>query len=235
MKPLTLSIIILISFSSNLWASQPLVRESSILFPSTNKVITYTTHMKIYSDPEEANKHHKPVYVTEKPLIVSEWERLLVIVTGHYYEDITISIKIYDFNGNFIRETKTVFGGIKLHLMKQTKRILLCQQSGHYEMGSSYLLDSNGALVQELKHGSPARYCASTANNEFFWIIVNKIKPALNSPKAFAGLLPYSIVSVYDKNGLLIKSFKTEEKKDVIINNEDEQYTISVPEPEIPG
>jgi hypothetical protein len=40
---------------------------------------------------------------------------------------------------------------------------------------------------------------------------------------------------VYDKNGLLIKTFETEEKKDVIINYKNKHYTISVPEPEIPG
>ncbi len=207
------------------WAAQPIIEETRIVFKPSNAVVKYSPHVVSHSNPEEANRKSEPVYITEKVLDIPQWEKILIIKQGHYYEDIDVSISIYNYEGEFIKKTEPVFGGISILFMENSKRFFLCQQSGHYDLKTGYLYDMNGILKKEVDQGKPAALCETSKDNQIFWTIQNYLKK---------DMVPYSKVKVFNFNGEWIKSLETENQKEIKLKHGAQEYLINVPQPQIP-
>jgi hypothetical protein len=223
MKIRTGGVILLLMFVASIaHAKAPTIEDGKISF-ANGKIVTYIPNRVINSNPEEAHKKGEPVSISEKPVLIDSWRRLVLIKTSTLYEDKSKEITIYDYDGNILK-TAIPFVGDSLFL-KKTKRIFLAQQSAHNLINKSFLLDENGQLLKEIEQSHNVFDYGHSKDDKVIWLLSNAVKDGK----------PFTTIKIFDYNGNVIKAMESEREEKINFQYNGVSYEFTVKAPKMPG
>lgn len=203
-------------------ARVPEIGETQIRFVG-GKVLQYHPHRILHARPEDALKKGEPVALAEKPVLVPAWARLVLIRVATLYEGETQEVSVYDYKGDLLNSPKKIVGTV--FLLDKVNRILLAQQSAHYLVTESYLLDGNGALVRLVPQPQNVSSFGFSDDQEMIWFVSSRIEAGRAVGQ----------VTVIDTDGNRLAELSFYEAKTIDVRHKGRSYTIKVEAPQIPG
>lgn len=201
----------------------PIINSGNVNF-YTGSNIKYTPHSIIHNDPEEAHRRNEPVAISEKPELVTRWERLIIITAKMMYEEEVKRIRVFNYKGELVGTSPEFMGNI--YYLCKANRIFLGQISSHYLVKASYLLDIDGNIIREIKQEPDVYEFGFSKDEKVLWVLSAHI----------ANGIPVTLVQLYDiGNGDYI-GIKESTKSGVIkIEYEGKEYEVIVGTPQVPG
>lgn len=235
--PSLLSLVALIGISGegpSANESVPEITETAIRF-SGGGILQYHRKKILHSKPSEALKSREPVSISEKPVLIMRWKRLVLVRTIDYFEGGAKEIMVYDYKGNALIPPRRIMG--EVFFLENTNRIFLGQTSAHFRVDKSFLLDQDGNLVREIPQPETVWDFGSSADGRIIWIISHHIKAPKNlfplgDPR---NLIPLGRLKVLDSDGVEIKTIEFLEEKTIEVQHNSNIYKIHVKAPKIPG
>jgi hypothetical protein len=213
----------------------PTIDKDKIIFLG-GKTLPYHSHVVLFSRPEEALKSQSPVSLTEQPVVLGSWQRVVLIRVSNYFEGSTKEIRVYNYKGDLVHPATTVSANSSrplsdLFFLKATRRIFVGQRSSHHLVEESFLLNDNGGLVKAIPQPETVVGFGVSDDDQLVWIISVDVEldsgPTIS--KRTVGLL-----HVFDANGEAVTTRKFYAAGTVRIIYKDKSYSISVKEPELP-
>lgn len=197
----------------------PEIKDGKVVFQSGTFI--KFGEKRLFEDPEEALEKGLPVIVSSKPIIVHEWQRVLLVTKQQYFEGGNTVLRIFNFDGDTVSPIMTFWGDITL--LKTQKRMLLGPDLG--DKSKTFIVDINGSMLARIDHKNYLYRFDTSEDEKIFWAISFKMKDRI----------PFSVLDVYEFNGVSL--FKKEFRKAInyIYDHEGVKYPIQIPEPDIPG
>lgn len=223
MKIKTYIAILSILFVTSIACAQSPTIEDSIIHFANGEKIKFVPYQVVNSNPEEAHKKGEPVSISEKPILIDDWKRLILIKTLTLYEDKAKEITIYDYEGNILK-TAMSFVGDSIFLEK-TKRIFLAQQSAHYLIKKSFLLDENGRLLKEIDQSHNVIDYGHSKDDRVLWLLSSTLK----------GGKPFTTIKIVDYDGNVIKTMESKKEEKIKFQYNGVTYEFTVKAPKMPG
>jgi hypothetical protein len=201
--------------------SPPIIKGQDIVFDN-GQAISFIEKKILFNNPKDALEAGKPVSVSERPLLIKEWKRLIFFREKFYYEGAETNLSIYDYSGHLIGPTRTFTG--KAYFLKNVKRILLAQISSHMRVDQSLLLDSNGKIIEKIKHGEIFDVDISE-DEQLLWFHANDLEDSK----------PVARVMIFNNDGKKIDEKRLSQAGKIKIKYKGKDYDIKVKEPDYPG
>jgi hypothetical protein len=221
MKGCLLVILSGLVYLSTAYASVPVITDDFVRFDS-GFLLKYSQKEELFSNPRVALEKNLPVFITEKPVLIEEWERMFLIRKNLYYEGSTTELSVYDFSGHLLSPSLKFTG--EARFLTKKNRILLAQISAHRMVGRSFLLDKDGKLLATIKHGEISDFGVSD-DEKLIWFYSNR---ATNGK-------PYTRILFANIDGDIVAQKDIDESGEVTIDFEGRSYSVKVDRPELPG
>lgn len=202
--------------------TDPMIQSNRVVF-SNGKELSFENYRVVHKNPLEAQKKKEPVIVRQKPVLVKEWRRLLLIETQELYEDELKMISIYDYAGSLRGNSQLFFG--KVLVLENAGRILLAQQSAHHSVRTSTILDTNGETLFEISLPPNVFRYEVTIDKKLVWILSSHLSKGR----------PYVKAMLVNLEGKTVGELDTFDEKEIGFNYGEKLYTIRVPAPQPPG
>jgi hypothetical protein len=200
----------------------PEIKEGKVVFPS-GKTLEYQAERRVHASAEEALRKGEPVSISERPVLIESWKRLALIRVAKLYEGETQEVSLYNYEGTLLSPPRKITGVV--FLLEKVNRILLAQQSAHYLVTESYLLDVNGQLVRTISQPQNVSAFGFSNDERLIWIISNSL----------ANGRPVGELRLLDSDGVLVEKLTFAEAKEVEVDYRGKQYRIKVAAPQMPG
>lgn len=200
----------------------PSIEEGRIVFIG-GKTIRYESKKTLHSGLEKALSASTVVAISEKPILVRPWKRLVIIKTETLFEGSTRQILVYDYHGNLLGSSRKVYG--EVFLIEAKQRIFLGQKSSHYLVKESYLLDADTKLIRVVPHSQNVVSFGYSEDGELVWIVSSHIQDKK----------PVGEIKVVDSNGNEIGVFTFSKAQKIKVKHKGTTYIIATEAPDIPG
>ena len=204
------------------YAKSPEIIQDKIVF-SNGKTLKYVSNAIVKPNTKNNINCDNPATISQLPVIIDEWKRLILIETTFLSEGTTKKLNIYNYSGEQLAISPLITGEILF--LKKTGRIMLAQQSAHYIVAKSFLMDINGNIIKEIKHPNNVFSFSHSEDEKVMWLLSTHIKKEK----------PFVRVKVFDFNGIFLQTLESFETKTINIDYENNSYKIHIPPPRVPG
>lgn len=218
---ITSLLFILVSSLAMAGDSVPELFEDHVKF-SNGINLYYESHRVLFANPELARAKRLPVSISEKPIVIKEWEQVVVLKTNHYYEGGTTELILYDYSGESIFPSLEITG--EVYFLRTQHRILMVEVSAHYKTDNSFILSNTGRLLAKIYHGEIFDVGISFDEN-VIWFYSSVVVDGS----------PMTKVSVFDVEGKAIKDITVKEAGLVKFEYLNKTYSLDIGPPDFPG
>ncbi len=200
---------------------EPEINDKSVAF-SNGITLQYTKKERFFADASVAQAKRLPVYITESPRIIYEWNIVALVTELHYFEGSVKKLSLYDYEGSLIVPVFEVVGDI-LYLSDKRK-IILFGNSAHYDIDFSFVYSLDTMQIKRLEHGAAYRLEVSQ-DEELLWFyqyLIVEGSPVVN-------------IKIFNSDGKSLKNINVRKKGSIDFNYNNKTYSIDVDTPKVPG
>ena len=200
----------------------PSIEEGKIVFVG-GKTVTYESKKVLRSPSKEGLSASTVVSISEKPLLIRPWKRIIIVRTENLYEGSTVQILAYDYRGNLLGTSKKISG--EAFFIEGKQRIFLGQKSSHYMVKESYIFDTDAKLIRVIPQSKNVVSFGLSEDGELIWIISSRVQDGK----------PVGEVQVVDSNGSEIGAFTFSKAQEIKVEHKGRTYKITTEAPDFPG
>jgi hypothetical protein len=135
---------------------------------SNGTVINYTPNKNLAPEDEDWKNPTWHSSTIQKPYLIPQWERLLLVTREFYYEGDQLILELYDFSGNRAGTVKELHDGREL-VVEHAGRIAVVML-GPDTVNQCAIFDADGANVWSKKYDDIITNYGQTEDEELWWV-----------------------------------------------------------------
>lgn len=205
-------------------SGEPEILSDRVVFAG-GKILRYETS-KVLQRERSAIQNSEVASFTERPVVLRQLKRLVLIREETLYEGGGLQLSVYDFAGTLLGlSEKVAVEAEGLFFLETRKRIFVGQSSSHTKTETSFLYDENGRLVRRIQQPSDVAGFGHSKDQRLIWIISNIWLP---SGKKIGEL------RVIDTDGNLVARKEFDRAQTISVRHMGSTYEIPVRVPTLP-
>jgi len=177
----------------------------------------------LYTDPEEALQHGRPVRIEREARYLKQWRLWLLAEHNHYYEGSDTTISLRRPNGE-VSVTYPPMSGPAI-VSESQKRILDCGISAHTMVEFAVVYDDAGREIRRIPKVLYTRDCGKTHDERLFWLHYSSVEDGA----------AVNVIRFIDRDGYSVHEAKRARAGTVSFKHKSRSYSIAFPTPEYPN
>jgi len=146
----------------------------------------------------------------------------LLVSTESYFEGEVKKLSVFNWDGSRLCDL-SFLGSI--HILERSHRVLLAQESAHYRVDESLILDPDCNVVARVRQPESVVGFGVSKDEKLFWVISHEVADGEMETRA----------SVYDLSGKKVAEKDVDHAGSWTFDHLGERYTIALPAPDYPG
>ena len=146
----------------------------SICTADSEKVFGLPKTETLYTDPEEALEHGRPVRIEREARYLTRWRSWLLAEHRHYYEGGDTVVSLRKPTGEAVVTYPPMSGPIIIS--ESQRRILDCGISAHTMVDFAVVYDDVGREIRRIPKVVYTRNCGKTDDDLLFWLHYNVVE-----------------------------------------------------------
>ena len=135
---------------------KPILKKDVLIFASGKQVV--------FSDDKP-----KKVYSESFKLLVDTEDKVAVVTRQQdLYEDASISVFAYSFNGDSLFSINDIFGSV--YLLEDKNLLLVTRYSSHFVQKESEVVDYTGTIVSKLEPPAAVSFGGLSQDRKYVWL-----------------------------------------------------------------